>query len=890
MRGYPSRVNTERDATGLTAAEAAAAFRSEGPNELPATARAGIVHLVLEVLREPMLLMLLAAGVIYVGIGEPVDAAMLMASVFVVIGITTVQERRTETALSALRDLSNPTTRVIRDGVLARIASREVVRGDVILVGEGDRIPADAVVLEATNFTVDESLLTGESVPVIKHPVADVGADGDRSRLLSGTLVTSGHGRARVTSTGLHSTLGTIGRDLALIDAEPTPLQRETAQIVRLFATIGISACVVMAIWYAVTRGGDLIALRDGILAGITMAMGILPEEFPVVLTVFLAFGAWRISRINVLTRRMPAIETLGAATVLCVDKTGTLTRNQMRTAWIVAGNDALNLSASVLPIDQISEPVHVLLEHAILASRPDAFDPMDRALHDTGNVLLGGTEHLHPEWSLVREYPMAFDRLAVVHAWAPGRPSSSGVVGDTHTYRPAPPPGDPQNNRLLDKPAVVVTKGAVEAVVGLCHLTERDVSAITTRAAAIASAGARVLAVAKGPDVARMDVLPENPHDLAFEFLGLVGFEDPIRPTVPGAVAECQAAGVRVVMITGDSPETARSIATQAGIVNAERVMTGPELAMLNDDALSTRILDIAVFARVVPEQKLRIVRALQSHGEIVAMTGDGVNDAPALKAAQIGIAMGGRGTDVAREAADLVLIDDDFSSIVGAIRLGRRIYNNVRKAVAFIFAVHVPIVGLSMVPVMMGNGPLILLPLHIVFLEFVIDPSCTLVFEAEEDDAGSMSRPPRDPKSPLFSGRTVGIAVAQGFALLVACLVTYWESISAGALDGEARALTFASLVVGFIGVIVTNRSWSEPLHQSLRRPNRSFVWVISAAIALLGLAVWTSVGQRILHFAPVDAASFVMAITWPVAIALTFEAAKLTPLFRQMLANTR
>ena len=886
-------MDTTNASRGLTSKEAAIRLGTDGPNELPQAARDGVLHLVLEVVREPMLLMLVIAGVLYMFIGEPIDATMLMASVFVIIGITIVQERRTENALDALRDLSNPSTRVVRDGEIARIASREVVVGDIVLVGEGDRVPADAAILEATNFSVDESLLTGESVPV--HKRASSGEQGgtafqDHETILSGTLVTSGHARGRVTATGKRSTLGSIGRDLASIDAEPTSLQRETGQIVRRFATVGIGACIVVALWYAATRGTDLIALRDGVLAGIAMAMGILPEEFPVVMTVFLALGAWRISRSNVLTRRMPAIETLGAATVLCVDKTGTLTRNRMTARWLIAGDDALDLATAATesvgsPV--VPESIHVLLEHAILASRPDAFDPMDRALIEAGDAVLGGTEHLHPDWSLVREYPMASDRLAVVHAWVPHSPADRRRAGRLLPSSPTPATG----GGLSDAGAVVVAKGAVEAVVDLCHLPDEAASAsILAQAKALASTGVRVLAVAVTVDETGVDAMPEDPHDLEYRFLGLLGFEDPIRLAVPAAVAECQTAGVRVVMITGDYPETARSIAVQAGIAHADRVLSGADLTALSDDDLAGRIVETTVFARVVPEQKLRIVRALQARGEVVAMTGDGVNDAPALKAAQIGIAMGGRGTDVAREAADLVLMDDDFLSIVGAIRLGRRIYDNIRKAIAFIFAVHVPIVGLSMIPVMEGDWPLLLMPLHIVFLEFVIDPSCTLVFEAEAGDPEAMRRPPRDPSAPLFAGPMIAIAVAQGLAILAACLWTFWRSHTSGGSDAEARALTFACLVTGFVGVIVTNRSWSEPLHRSITRPNAAFWWVVGGSLACVSLAVGTSAGQRLLHFDPTDPSSLAMAVAWPVGIALLFEAAKLSPSVRKRLVSSR
>ena len=441
------------------------------------------------------------------------------------------------------------------------------------------------------------------------------------------------------------------------------------------------------------------------------MAMAILPEEFPVVLTIFLALGAWRISRSRVLTRRMPAIETLGAATVLCVDKTGTLTQNQMTLKKLAIGGRTATIGADV---GDLSEEFHALLENAILASKRDPFDPMELALQAAGDRLLMQTEHLHPEWSLLREYPLTPQLLAVSQAWKLG----------------------------AGEDVVVAGKGAPEAIAELCRLSPERRASVADEAAALAAEGLRVLGVA----CARMaaDSLPGEHSQLALEFVGLVGLEDPLRATVPAAVSECRTAGIRIVMITGDYPATAQSIARQAGLANPEKIITGPELECMSDEELAKQIKQVQVFARVVPEQKLRIVMALKANHEIVAMTGDGVNDAPALKAAHIGIAMGGRGTDVAREAASLVLLDDDFSSIVAAVRLGRRIFDNIKKAIAFIFAVHVPIAGLSMLPVFFSDWPLLLFPVHIVFLELIIDPACSLIFEAEEAEANVMERPP--------------------------------------------------------------------------------------------------------------------------------------------------
>ena len=584
-------------------------------------------------------------------------------------------------------------------------------------------MPADALLRRSPNLSVDESLLTGESVPVRKRPsedasVLDRPGGENLPSVFSGTLVTAGQGLAEVMATGLRTELGKIGKALEQVEPEATPLQRETGRLVRTFALVGLAACAVVVVAYALTRGGAASAWKEGLLAGIALAMATLPEEFPVVLTVFLALGAWRISRNRVLTRRMPAVETLGSATVLCVDKTGTLTINQMALRRMVsAGGESADLAGRDL---DLPDELRTLLEHSILASRSDPFDPMERALHQTGERHRGHTGRLRAEWSMVREYPLSPELLCVSQVWS----------------------------HEADDQLVIASKGAPEAIADLCHLTEEQKATLEGQVAALASEGLRVLGVAHGRTPAA--ALPDDQHQLRLEFTGLLGLEDPLRPTVPSAVAECRTAGIRVVMITGDYPATAQSIAHQAGLSNCHDVISGPELDRMTDEDLALRIRTVDVFARVVPEQKLRLVKALKANREVVAMTGDGVNDAPALKAAHIGIAMGGRGTDVAREAAALVLLDDDFSSIVAAVRLGRRIFDNIKKAIAFIFAVHVPIAGLSILPVFVPGWPLLLLPVHIVFLELIIDPACSLVFEAEA------SRGERDETSPASADRS--------------------------------------------------------------------------------------------------------------------------------------
>ncbi|MGE0314968.1 MAG: cation-translocating P-type ATPase [Lautropia sp.] len=795
-----------RPAPGLSGEQARERLARDGPNELRSAGRRDAWHLLGDVVMEPMFLLLVACGAIYLALGDRHEALMLLGFVAVVIAITYVQKRRSERALEALRDLSSPRALVMRDGEAVRIAGRDLVVGDVVLLAEGDRVPADLRLLDAASLTVDESLLTGESVPVLKHAVADhqgepvdTGAD-----VFSGTLVTQGTGRGVVVATGARSALGRIGESLKAIESGPTPVQRETQRIVTRVAVLGLGLAAGLALAWGLSRGDWL----HGLLAGITLAMAILPEELPVVLTIFLGLGAWRLAREKVLARSMPAVELLGATTVLCVDKTGTLTMNRMvlRRLWVDGATHALGAA----PAQPLPEAFHDTLEYAVLASHRRAFDPMEAEIAQAGQSQLAGTEHLHADWQLVEDYPLSRELLAMSRVWR-----------------------SPDHRHLL-----VAAKGAPEAIVDLCHLGADRRAAIACEVEALAGAGLRVLAVARA--VFRSQALPPIQHDFDFEFVGLVALEDPLRPDVPAAIAECRAAGIRVVMVTGDHPHTAMSIARQAGLVVDGRFLSGPDIDGLDDAALASRLADTDVFCRVQPQQKLRLVQAFRARGEVVAMTGDGVNDAPALKAADIGVAMGARGTDVAREAAALLLLQDDFASLVTAVRHGRRVFANLRKAITFVLAVHLPIVGLSVLPVLLG-WPMVLMPVHVLFLQLVIDPACSIVFEAEPLEAGAMRVPPRSPVARLFDRQVLWRGLVQGCGLLLIVLAAYLYARSVSGSDESARALAFAVLVVSNLALIHANRRWARHAGEG-RRWNAAFGWiaVITGAMLATILAV--------------------------------------------------
>ncbi len=814
---------------GLSEADAAAQRARDGSNELSQEQRRGVMWIARDALREPMLQLLIAAGALYLLIGDRAEALILLAFALLNLVLVVIQDGRTERAVAALKQLTSLQCRVIRDGSCRRLPASDLVTGDIIAVAEGDRVPADAILLEVETLEVDESLLTGESMSVDKRvsatPATDARPGGSGGSLLwSGSLVIRGHGIARVTATGPRTEIGRIGASLGTVEAAPTPLHVQTRRLVRLFAGFGIGSSVLLAVVYGALHGDWIKAT----LAGITLAMATLPEEFPLVLTIFLVMGAWRISGKKVLARRAAAIEALGAATVLCTDKTGTLTENRMTVAALVAGDTRYPVVPGA--DDALPGALHGLLEFAILASRTDAVDPMEKAFHELGQRYLKDTEHLHSQWTLEHGYALSPEMLAMSQVWQ--ATSGTGFV--------------------------VAAKGAPESVIDLCHLDPGRRAEIREEIDALAAQGLRVLAVAKasfpGPG------WPTNQHDFEFAFVGLIGLADPLRPGVVEAVAACKTAGIRVAMITGDHPVTARAIAAAAGIPS-DGVMTGTELGSLDDAALRERLRGTAIFARIMPEEKLRLVQAYQAAGEVVVMTGDGVNDAPSLKAAHIGVAMGGRGTDVAREAASLILLDDAFPSLVTAIRLGRRIDDNLRKAFGYILAVHFPIAGMSLLPVLLG-WPLLLGPVHVVFLELIIDPGSSIMFEAEREEDDVMARPPRIPGAPLFDRGLVIQGLVQGLIVLAAALAVFLAGIYDVHGEQVARGMAFVTLVLGNLGLVLTNRTRGRLQPSALLRPNPAFGLVIAVTLVALFLAFAVPYLRGMFEFVPLAPGQFAVA----------------------------
>jgi Ca2+-transporting ATPase len=791
---------------GLSSSEAKAGLRTYGYNELPSARPKNILKIAAETIREPMFLLLISCAVLYMILGDYQEGIIMLGTIFIIIFISFFQHRKTERALEALKNLASPRALVIRDGIEVRIPGREVVPDDLLILNEGDRIAADAILLESIHLSVDESLLTGESVAVTKT----VGNDPASNKTFSGTMVVQGSGIAKVVSTGIKTEFGKIGVSLKAIEEDETRLQKEMKTLIRNLFLIGIGVSIAIVVVFYISRGNFLQSLLNGLAA----SMAVLPEEFPVVLTVFLALGAWRLSKIKVLTRRPSAIETLGSATVLCSDKTGTITQNKMEVAVLYDG-DQMYYGDSFYDNHQQTS---LIVKSAHHASRFNSIDPMEIAISESHDKFYPNEKE---DVRLVKEYPFTRESMAMTR-----------VMQDENETEYS-----------------VFAKGAPESIFSLCKLSTPEVKKHTKAIEEMAGKGYRVIAVAG----AKHDdpLLPEKQTAFDFTFSGLIGLADPIRPEVPKAIKECQSAGVKVIMITGDYPVTAKSIAEQIGLPAVGKIITGDELNKMSDDELKKNISGVNVFARVVPHQKLRIVQALKANDEIVAMTGDGVNDAPALKAANIGVAMGNKGTDVAREASSLVLLDDNFTSIVSAIRSGRRIYDNLQKAMSYILAIHIPIIGLTLMPAFFPTLPILLMPLHIIFMELIIDPVCSVAFETEQEEKGIMNRPPRKPGEDFFGFRKIMNSFLSGLLLLLMVIGVYFLSVYEQHTEGEVRAIAFSALIIGNIFLILTNLSKTRPVLSVLAERNITVIGLLMTAFIMLQLILFVPALRQVFSF---------------------------------------
>ena len=806
------------DHLGLTQAEAERRLRSDGYNELPTVSSRSFLKVITDVFLQPMFALLVAGGILYAVIGDLLEAAVLGVFASLSVVITVTQEMRSERVLEALRDLTSPRALVLRDGVAKRVPGREVAVGDLLLLAEGDRIPADARLEERETLLVDESLLTGESLAVEKRDGAD-----EQGVVHAGTLVTRGSARAVVVATGHNSEIGKIGQSLNLIEMEQPRLQKQIAAIVRVFGMVGAAVTILFILIDGFLRQ----RWSEAMLGGIALGMSMLPEEFPLVMTVFTVMGAWRISRAQVLTRKASAIEALGSATVLCTDKTGTLTQNRMSVVSVMAKGREWTASDGA-PDEMVRE----LLRISARASKPDSSDAVDLAFADYVSpekpILYFGVS---PEWPLM------------VNIYA-------------------------RDGGKFD----IYAKGAPEAIGKLCGMDSRALDDLHGNLACPAAKGYRMLAIAENQNVSE---LPQSISEMRLNFVGLAGLADPLRPNARKAVEECRSAGIRVIMVTGDYPVTALSVAKLAGI-DGERVLSGAQLKQMGDGELRENLTSVNVFARITPDQKLRVVNLLKERGEVVAMTGDGVNDAPSLKAAHIGIAMGGRGTDVAREASSIVLLNDDFASLVRTIRLGRRIYDNLRKAIVFIIAVHIPIAGLTLAPFAFGL-PLIMTPMLIALIEMLIDPACSLVLEAEPEESDVMKRPPHDPKVDIVTPPLMVWGVLQGTLALGVVVGIMVVAASFNLPVNEIRSLSFVLLLMCNIALILSNRSFSASILRAFREPNPILGWGTFGMTGLFASLLYWPPAASLFGFGPFHGHDLVMCLTGGFALLVLLAALK-------------
>lgn len=812
---------------GLTSAEARERLRRDGPNQLVPEGRRWprAITWIVKALVDPMALLLLAATPVYWWLGDRLDAIVTIIVLVPIAAVGVALEARAERALEALARLAAPTARVYRDGAVAEVPSREVVVGDHLLIREGDVVPADAELAEGQQVMLDESALTGESLPLAKD------ADGDRA-VYAGTTVLSGRGRAVVTAVGAATRYGALGALVAGISQAKTPLQQVTSRLVRWLAVVAILVCLaVVALQIGLGR-----PTGEAVIAGISLAIAAVPEEFPMVFTLFLGLGAWRLARRQALVRRLPGVETLGSTTVICADKTGTLTLGRLDVSALVVGG-------RVLRAEDGGEEERALLEAAVLASEPDPYDPLDRAIVSRAQARGIDVARLHAG-ELLRDHPFDPGRKLLTHVWR----TESG--------------------------ARACTKGALEGVLTTASAPEVVRQQAQAANAALGGEGMRLIAVAAGPTTAEGDRARD---EAALEVLGLIAFADPPRPEVEAALRECREAGVRVVMITGDHPLTAHAIANQLGLPHddAHAVTTGDDLDAADEAALAAIVAEASIFARIRPEQKHRIVRALRKQGEVVAMTGDGVNDAAALREADIGVAMGQRGTEVARSAATIVLLDDNFSTIVAAVREGRRIFENLSRAFAYLIAFHVPLVLVALVAPLSGR-PLLLLPIHLLLLELVVHPTVALVFENDPPSPDLMRRPPRARAAGLL-GASSGRSIAAGASLGLACLGLYLGELSAGASAEAARAAAFATMVLGQVLLVLTERSPEQPIWRAKLSGNAVLWPVLGGTVGGLALALALPPLAGVLRFEPLGARQALLACGLAVGAVLWTELLK-------------
>ncbi len=779
------------DIKGLNDEQVLLSRQKHGVNELDQSSRSPFIAALLDTLKEPMLILLFAAAILYLISGKRSDAIFMLSAIVLVSAISLYQDSKSRNALAALKQLSQPQTKVIRNGIISSVASKDVVADDAIIVEEGSLVTADAQIIYSNDFTVNESILTGESLAVEKFVNED-------NKIYSGTLVTSGMAIARVTKVGNATELGKISKSLEDIKEEQTPLQIQIRNFVKKMALFGL--VVFLLVW--AFNFFNSRSLVDSLLKALTLAMSVLPEEIPVAFTTFMALGAWRLMKMGIIVKQTKTVETLGSATVICTDKTGTITENRMELASLyVFKNDRLYKNA-----EEDAEVVNDLVSTAMWASEPLPFDPMEKALHDTYKKIIATDER--PDYKMIHEYPLA------------GRPPMM-----THLF---------ENN---NGERVIAAKGAAEKIVSVCHLTDEEKAKIVGSLEELSSQGYRVLGVARASFPGNN--FPEEQEDFDFQFIGLVSFYDPPKKNMEAVFESFYKAGISVKIITGDNKATTETIASQVGFRGAEEALDGAELMKFSEQELMEKVMQVNIFTRMFPEAKLKIINALKQQQQIVAMTGDGVNDAPALKAANIGIAMGKKGSETAKSASSLILADDDLGKMVTAIAMGRRIYSNLKKAIQYIISIHIPIILTVLLPLVLGwIYPAVFTPVHVIFLELIMGPTCSIIYENEPIEANLMQQKPRPFTNTFLSWKELQVSILQGIVITAGTLGIYQYSVSNGLDENLTRTMVFTTLVIANVFLSLVNRSFYFSMLTTLRYKNNLMPFIILLTVIMLVL----------------------------------------------------
>jgi Ca2+-transporting ATPase len=790
---------------GLSPAEVAISRQRFGQNVLPVERPRLLFHILLDIVREPMFLLLVTASLLYFILGETSEGFMMIMALLFVGGISLYQDMRSTKALEALKALTGPRVMVIREEKEIMISSEELVPGDLIFLEEGNRIPADASIVQGNDLSVNESILTGESLTVEKH-------EGEGKNLIyQGTTVNSGSCYAIVTATGFNTVLGKLGKSLHAYVAPKTMLQKRVNGFVRRLALFGFTAFIFIWLINYVRSG----MLLESLLFGLTLAMAAIPEEIPVAFTSFMALGAYQMSRLGIISRQPQTIENLGSITVICFDKTGTITENRMKVVSVFDfKNDRLYAEGDNKMRDEI-------LGYAMLASEQRPFDVMEQAIHDAYDF-----HSFTLQWEKLEkvfEYPLE------------GRPPMMTHVYTEKTYR------------------IAAAKGALERIVKHCLLPAAAVEKINAIAKKEAAKGYRILGIASA--VCKEEKLPERQDDFDWTFEGFICLHDPPKQNAKKVLEKLYHAKIDVKLLTGDHPETALNIARQVGMAGAITCVKGDEIMDMTDDELSETVKGISVFARMFPEAKLRVIKMLQATGHIVAMTGDGVNDSPALQAADIGIAMGKGGTEMARQTADLVLTDDNLDKVVEAIRQGRKIFANLKKAVRYIISIHIPIILTAVLPLVLGwRYANLFTPVHIIFLELIMGPTCSVFFEREPVEEGIMGRPPRGRRVVLFEQDELLISIVQGLVIAAGVLGIYYFSALYGLGEGKTRAMVFTTLVFSNLFLTFANRSFTQNFIKTIRYKNNLAAWIWLLSLALIAIIHLVTPVTNIFSFSPV------------------------------------